>query len=83
LVAELNRRNRYPETAHSSGAQGVVLVTFTVDASGRVTSHATARSSGNPLLNGVVSGTMVSVSLPPPLGGSFRATAPIRFSLAP
>lgn len=82
VAAELNRRKFYPPAARSSGAQGVVVVTFTIGADGRVARHAISRSSGQPLLDGAVRQMMTALSLPPPPGGRFRATVPIRFDIA-
>lgn len=82
VAAELNRRKRYPETARAAAAQGVVMVSFVVGSSGRVASHAITRSSGHAALDGAVSQMMAAVQLPPPPGGTFRASAPVRFNLA-
>ena len=82
MVAELNRHKRYPEAARASGAQGVVVVSFVVGPSGRVVSHAVTRSSGQAVLDSAVGQMMAAVRLPPPPGGSFRASAPIRFSFS-
>jgi protein TonB len=82
VAAELNRRKFYPPAARASGVEGVVTVTFTVGASGHVTGHAITRSSGQPALDQAVHQMMAAISLPPPPGGVFRATVPIRFDLA-
>lgn len=79
VAAELNRRKFYPAVARSSGIQGVVVVTFTIGADGRVVRHAIARSSGQPTLDEAVHQMMAAMSLPPPPGGMFGATVPIRF----
>lgn len=81
VAAELNRHKRYPEAARAQGAQGVVVVSFVIGPSGRVASHTIARSSGVAVLDSAVSQMMAAVHLPPPPGGSFRATAPVRFNL--
>jgi protein TonB len=81
VIAELNRRKRYPEAARAARAQGIAIVAFTIGPSGRVTSHSITRSSGNGVLDNEVHVIMGAVSLPPPPGGSFRATAPISFSI--
>jgi protein TonB len=83
VAAELNRRKFYPPAARSSGANGVVVVTFTVGGDGRIARHAITRSSGQPALDSAVHQMMAAVSLPPPPGGSFRATVPIRFDITP
>jgi len=79
VMAELNRRKFYPSGARE--ARGVVYVTFAVGSSGAVTSFNISRSSGNGALDGAVLQMMRSVSLPPPPGGSFRATAPVHFDV--
>ncbi|HVZ51909.1 MAG TPA: energy transducer TonB [Pseudolabrys sp.] len=83
VAAELNRRKFYPPEARASGVNGVVVITFTVGADGHVARHAISRSSGQPVLDGAVHRMMAAVVLPPPPGGSFHATVPIRFDLAP
>ncbi|MBX9844175.1 MAG: energy transducer TonB [Xanthobacteraceae bacterium] len=79
LVAELNRRKFYPSGARDQ--RGVVVVTFAIGSSGGVTSFRITRSSGVSALDGAVLQMMRSVSLPPPPGGSFRATVPVHFDL--
>jgi protein TonB len=81
VAAELNRRKFYPSSARASGAHGVVVVTFTVGAAGRVTHHSITRSSGQSELDGAIHQIMAAISLPPPPGGTFRATVPIRFDI--
>jgi len=77
VVAELNRRKFYPTGARE--VQGIVVVTFEIGNSGAVTSSSITRSSGNSALDGAVLEMMRLVSLPPPPGGSFRATVPVKF----
>ncbi|MBX9827506.1 MAG: TonB family protein [Xanthobacteraceae bacterium] len=79
VVAELNRRKFYPSGARDQ--RGVVVVTFAIGSSGGVTSSSVTRSSGVSALDGAVLQMMRSVSLPPPPGGSFRATVPVHFDL--
>jgi protein TonB len=79
VMAELNRRKFYPPDARDQ--RGVVVVTFAIGSSGSVTSSRISRSSGVSALDGAVLQMMRSVSLPPPPGGSFHATAPIRFDV--
>ena len=78
-MAELNRRKFYPSGARD--VRGVVYVTFAIGSSGAVTSFSISRSSGNSVLDGAVLQMMRSVALPPPPGGSFRATAPVHFEV--
>lgn len=82
VAAELNRRKFYPPGARASGIEGVVVVAFTVGASGRVTAHSITRSSGQVTLDRAANQMMAAVSLPPPPNGVFRATVPIRFDIA-
>jgi protein TonB len=79
VMAELNRRKFYPSGAREQ--RGVVVVTFAIGSSGGVTSFSITRSSGVSALDGAVLQMMRSVSLPPPPGGSFRATVPVHFDL--
>jgi TonB family protein len=81
VVAELNRRKFYPSSAQAARITGVVTVQFSVNASGRISAHSISRSSGHSVLDDAVRQMMPSVSLPPPPGGIFRATVPIRFSI--
>jgi protein TonB len=82
VSAELNRHKFYPPDARAAGAEGIVTVSFTVGPSGRVTNHSIVRSSGAPVLDRAVDRMMAALALPPPPGGHFRATVPIRFDLA-
>ena len=81
VAAELNRRKFYPPAARASGIEGTVVVTFSVGGGGRVSAHRIVRSSGQPVLDRAVDRMLATVSLPPPPGGVFRATVPIRFGL--
>jgi protein TonB len=47
VAAHLNRHKQFPEAARRRGAQGATVITFGIDASGKVTSVAVVRSSGN------------------------------------
>jgi periplasmic protein TonB len=68
LVATEIRRH----IPNSSRAPGSVDVTFTIGASGRVTSH-TVRRSSNPELTARVEKILASVKAPPPPSGSYFA----------
>lgn len=81
VAAELNRRKFYPPAARASGIEGTVVVTFSVGGGGRVSGHRIVRSSGQPVLDRAVDRMLATLSLPPPPGGVFRATVPIRFGL--
>jgi periplasmic protein TonB len=79
VIAELSRHKQYPPAALSAGVQGTVVVAFTIGPSGRVVAHTIARSSGSSALDSAVNRMMAAISLPPPPGGSYRATAPVQF----
>jgi protein TonB len=79
VIAELSRHKQYPPAALSAGVQGTVVVSFTIGPSGRVVAHTIARSSGSSALDSAVNRMMAAISLPPPPGGSYRATAPVQF----
>ena len=84
LRAWLNRHKRYPSAAKARRAEGNVLVTFTVDASGRVLSARLARSSGDADLDrtalSILQGATVPAP-PPELGSRPSRTAPFAFSV--
>ncbi|MDK9695781.1 MAG: energy transducer TonB [Siculibacillus sp.] len=81
VSAELRRHRHYPPAAREAGITGTVTVSFVIGADGRVTSHAIVRSSGHAVLDGAARSMMSALSLPPPPGGSFRSTVPVRFDL--
>jgi periplasmic protein TonB len=81
VIAELSRHKQYPPAALSAGVQGTVVVSFTIGPSGRVVAHTITRSSGSSALDGAVHRMMAAISLPPPPGGIYRATAPVQFVL--
>jgi len=81
VIAELSRHKQYPPAALSARVQGTVVVSFTIGPSGRVVAHTITRSSGSSALDGAVHRMMAEISLPPPPGGIYRATAPVQFVL--
>jgi periplasmic protein TonB len=81
VIAELGRHKQYPPAALSAGVQGTVVVSFTIGPAGRVVAHTITRSSGSSALDSAVHRMMAAVSLPPPPGGIYRATAPVEFVL--
>jgi len=81
VTAELNRRKQYPESARAAGVTGTVVITFTIGSSGRVTASSIVQSSGHGVLDSAARQTVSSLSLPPPPGGRYSATAPVRFSV--
>ncbi|TPI55400.1 MULTISPECIES: energy transducer TonB [unclassified Mesorhizobium] len=84
LLSWIKRHTRYPSAAKSRRSQGNANVTFTVDASGRVTSARVVRSSGDPDLDRAALAVLQGATVPPPppeLGSRVSRTAPFVFSL--
>jgi periplasmic protein TonB len=86
LIKHLQQFKRYPSDAQSRGDEGVVLLSFSVDRTGRVLSHAIARSSGYPELDAEVMSMIERAQPLPPFPPSMPEakldlTVPIRFSL--
>jgi len=81
VLGELRRHRHFPAEARAEGIQGVALVAFTIGPSGSVVSHAIVRSSGHAVLDASIHGMMSAIRLPPPPGGVYRQTVPIRFEL--
>ncbi|MCG6121494.1 MAG: energy transducer TonB [Microvirga sp.] len=84
LAAHLERHRRYPASARESGVEGVVHLSFTIDASGRVLAHSVARSSGSAALDAAAVDMIRRASpLPPPpdATASVSVTAPVNFRL--
>ena len=86
LIKHLQQFKRYPSDAQSRGDEGVVLLSFSVDRSGRVLSHGIARSSGYPELDAEVMSMIERAQPLPPFPPSMPEakldlTVPIRFSL--
>jgi len=79
VLAEINRRKRYPRSAEMNGIEGVVGVSFTIGPAGRVIAHTITRPSGNSELDEAVHQLMATISVPPPPGGQFSANVAIRF----
>jgi protein TonB len=75
VYAEISRHSHYPQQA--SPATGTVVLSFTVGASGRVTSSSIVQSSGNGLLDGAARQTLSALSLPPPPGGRYSNSVPV------
>lgn len=86
LVRQLQRAKRYPSEAQARNEQGVVLLSFSLDRSGRVLAHHIARSSGYPALDNEVMAMIMRAEPLPPFPASMPQqrvdlTVPIRFSL--
>jgi protein TonB len=82
VLAAIRSRVRYPAEARARGREGVAMVSFAVGSSGRVGAATLARGTGDASLDGAAVSLVRALSLPPPPGGSFRATVPIRYRLA-
>jgi colicin import membrane protein len=73
VIAHLTRFKRYPRGAQLQGSQGTPTVAFAVDAAGRVSSAALARSSGDAELDGeALAMVRRAVPFPPPPPGAPR-----------
>ena len=81
VMAELNRRKAYPDQARAQGAQGRVVVSFTVGPAGRVVNLAVTTSSGHSALDAAARQAVSGMTLPPPPGGRFTSSAALRFRL--
>jgi len=86
LVRHLQQYKRYPSAAQARGEQGIVLLGFSVDRSGRVLAHRIVQSSGHADLDREVS-EMIDRAQPLPAfppsmtQAKMDLTVPIRFSL--
>jgi len=86
LVRHLQQYKRYPSEAQSRGEEGVVMLSFSVDRSGRVLAHQIVRSSGHRELDDEVM-SMIERAQPLPAfpasmpEAKLDLTVPIRFSL--
>jgi len=86
LLKHLQNHKRYPRSAQARGEQGVVLLHFKIDRSGRVLARRILRSSGSAELDGEVL-AMIERAQPLPafpasmMQDELDLTVPIRFSL--
>lgn len=83
LLAWLNRHKRYPRGARSRREEGVVNVSFAIDAAGVVVSARISRSSGNPELDQAALDMLRRASpVPaPPPGVARKIAVPVQFNL--
>jgi periplasmic protein TonB len=86
LIKHLNHYKRYPDAARNNGAQGVVVVAFTIDRGGQVIASRVAKSSGSPALDeeglAVLKRASPLPSPPEPLNRSaLDLTLPIQFRI--
>jgi TonB family protein len=87
LVATLSRNKRYPTEALTNKEQGVVIVSFTVDRSGKLLNSRINQTSGSDALDQAAIDLLKRAQPFPPLPSSYDKTQitlslPIRFSLA-
>lgn len=86
LIKRLEQYKRYPGQAQSRGEEGVVMLSFSVDRSGRVLAHQVVQSSGYPELDNEVSAMIERAQPLPPFPADMTQdkldlTVPIKFSL--
>ena len=79
LLKRLQQYKRYPQSAQTSGEQGVVLLGFSVDRNGRVLEHRIVQSSGHADLDNEVM-AMIERAQPLP---AFPAGMTQRNSISP
>jgi periplasmic protein TonB len=86
LVRQLQRYKRYPSEAQSRSEEGIVLLSFSLDRTGRVLAHRIVRSSGFADLDNEVMAMIMRAEPLPAFPASMPQpqldlTVPIRFSL--
>lgn len=87
LTRHLEKFKRYPSGAQSRGEEGLVLLRFSVDRTGRVLAHQIAQSSGYPELDAEVMSMIERAQPLPPFPPTMaepeldQLIVPIRFSL--
>ena len=86
LLAQLNRFKQYPRAARQAHIQGVVMLHFVMDASGRVLTADIAKSSGRPILDQEALALIRRAQPLPPLPADYPtrtldAVVPVEFSL--
>ncbi|NVO14644.1 MAG: TonB family protein [Rhodoplanes sp.] len=82
VSAAINRGKHYPAGARRRGARGMVTVSFRVDRTGRVVSHAITQSSGDDALDAAAIHMVTAAALPRPPGELFSGAVVIRFRFA-
>ena len=85
LLAQLNRFKQYPPQARAAHIEGVVMLHFVLDRSGRLLSAEISQSSGRPALDREALALIVRAQPLPPMpaemGPTLDAVLPINFSL--
>ena len=83
LIAEIEKRKKYPRQARRSGAEGTCTLEIRVDAAGVVQSCGLAKGSGSPVLDAATSrlaGRLAGMDTGV-RGKAFRVLIPVRYSL--
>jgi len=78
VLSRINAKKSAIAARLTSGAAGTVHITFSIGPSGNVSRSVIARSSGNAAIDAAARATMAGITFPPPPGGRFTATVPIR-----
>ena len=86
LLGQLNRFKHYPPQARKAHIEGVVMLHFVMDATGRLLSCDIAKSSGRPVLDAEALALMQRAQPLPALPADFStrtldAVVPVEFSL--
>lgn len=77
VQARINARKGALQPALRQGSKGYVVVSFSIGASGRVTSASVVKSSGSGTIDSAARAMVAATSFPPPPGGNFSARVPI------
>ena len=83
LIAEIEKRKKYPRQARRSGAEGTCTLEIRVDAAGGVQGCGLAKGSGSPVLDAATSrlaGRLAGMDTGV-RGKAFRVLVPVRYSL--
>ena len=83
LIAEIEKRKKYPRQARRSGAEGTCTLEIRVDAAGVVQGCGLAKGSGSPVLDAATSrlaGRLAGMDTGV-RGKAFRVLIPVRYSL--
>jgi protein TonB len=80
IAAAIRSQLFYPRKAHARGARGVVGVAFTIGASGRLSSFAITRSSGDEDLDKAARTLVEATRFPPPPGGPVYVAMSVNYA---
>jgi protein TonB len=81
IAATIQSQLFYPPSARARGAKGVVGVAFTIGASGRLSSFAITRSSGDKDLDKGARTMVEAARFPPPSGGAVHVAMNFDYAL--